>query len=70
MSRLTESPAWKALEAHRAALNGVHMRSLFEADPRRNERYTLSAAGSAQLEREENRWHAVTAAVNQVLRTV
>src|SRR5688572_6305910 len=45
MSRLTESPAWKALDAHRATLDGVHMRDLFAADPRRNERYTLHAAG-------------------------
>jgi glucose-6-phosphate isomerase len=45
MSRLTQSPAWNALAAHRAALSGVHMRALFEADPRRNERYWLHAAG-------------------------
>jgi len=45
MSRLTESPAWKALDAHRATLDGVHMRDLFALDPRRNERYTLHAAG-------------------------
>jgi glucose-6-phosphate isomerase len=45
MSRLTESPAWKALDAHRAAMDGVHMRDLFAAEPRRNERYTLHAAG-------------------------
>ncbi len=45
MSRLTESPAWKALDAHRAGMDGVHMRDLFAADPRRNERYTLHASG-------------------------
>ncbi len=45
MSRLTESPAWKALVTHHAAFRGIHMRELFAADPRRNERYTLRAAG-------------------------
>jgi glucose-6-phosphate isomerase len=45
MSRLTDSPAWKALEQHRAGLNAVHMRDLFASDPRRNERYTLQATG-------------------------
>jgi glucose-6-phosphate isomerase len=45
MSRLTTSPAWKALAAHRASLRGVHMRDLFDADPQRCERYTLRAAG-------------------------
>jgi glucose-6-phosphate isomerase len=45
MSRLTESPAWKVLAEHRAALKEVHMRDLFAADSRRNERYTLQAAG-------------------------
>ena len=44
MSRLTESSAWKALEAHRTAFR-VHMRDLFAADPQRFERFSLSAAG-------------------------
>jgi|SRR5581483_2054331 len=37
---------------------------------RRTRTYTLTAAGSKQLEAEESRWQAVTAAVNRVLRTV
>ena len=45
MSQLTCSPAWIALEQHRARVAGLHMRDLFSADPRRNERYTLRAAG-------------------------
>ncbi|MPZ42601.1 MAG: glucose-6-phosphate isomerase [Betaproteobacteria bacterium] len=45
MSRLTESPAWKTLAAHRADINGVHMRELFAAEPPRSERYTLQGAG-------------------------
>jgi glucose-6-phosphate isomerase len=45
MSRLTQSQAWIALEAHRASVASTHMRELFRADPRRDERYTVQAAG-------------------------
>ncbi|RME84315.1 MAG: glucose-6-phosphate isomerase [Caldilineae bacterium] len=41
MSRLTESSAWKALEAHQAEMADVHMRDLFAEDPRRFERFSL-----------------------------
>jgi PadR family transcriptional regulator, regulatory protein PadR len=37
---------------------------------RRSRIYRLTTAGRQQLESEETRWHTVTAAVNQVLRTV
>jgi PadR family transcriptional regulator PadR len=37
---------------------------------RRARIYELTAAGKRQLEAEESRWQAVTAAVNRVLRTV
>ena len=37
---------------------------------RRARIYELTAAGKKQLAAEESRWHAVTAAVNRVLRTV
>ena len=37
---------------------------------RRARIYELTAAGKKQLEAEESRWHAVTSAVNRVLRTV
>jgi len=37
---------------------------------RRARDYELTAAGRKQLEAEESRWHAVTSAVNRVLRTV
>ena len=37
---------------------------------RRARKYELTAAGKKQLAAEESRWEAVTAAVNQVLRTV
>jgi len=35
MSSLINSPAWKALEAHRREMSEVHMRDLFEEDPKR-----------------------------------
>ena len=38
-------PAWKALEAHARALRGLHLRTLFDDDPRRGERLTAEAAG-------------------------
>lgn len=37
---------------------------------RRARVYELTAAGRKQLDAETSRWHAVTAAVNRVLRTV
>jgi len=45
MSTLTDSAAWKALDAHRSFVAGLHMRDLFAADPGRAARFTLSAAG-------------------------
>jgi len=41
MTRLTEKPAWKALQAHFGKIGGQHMRQMFEEDPGRFERYTL-----------------------------
>jgi len=37
---------------------------------RRARIYELTAEGKRRLDAEENRWHAVTSAVNRVLRTV
>ncbi|QDF97201.1 glucose-6-phosphate isomerase [Azoarcus sp. DD4] len=45
MDQLTNTPAWRALAAHRAELGDVRMRAQFEADPGRFERHTLRAAG-------------------------
>jgi glucose-6-phosphate isomerase len=42
-----QMPAWQALEQHRAALAGVHLRRLFEEDPGRFDR--LSATGGGIL---------------------
>ncbi len=44
-STLAARPAWKALVAHRAAMDGVTLASLFAADPARGTRYTVDAAG-------------------------
>ena len=41
MTSLTDSPAWKALEAQRRDLEGRGLRSLFAEDPRRFEKYSL-----------------------------
>jgi glucose-6-phosphate isomerase len=45
MSKLTDSPAWKALAAHHAATQNVQMRDLFAKDPKRFERMSREAAG-------------------------
>lgn len=45
MSRLTQSPAWKALAAHRAALEGTSLRDLFAADAGRFDRYRIAFDG-------------------------
>lgn len=37
---LTDLPAWKGLQAHRAAWNNVHLRDLFKTDPKRFDRYS------------------------------
>jgi glucose-6-phosphate isomerase len=42
---LTDLPAWKALQAHRRALESVHMRDLFAADPRRFDRFHVKSGG-------------------------
>jgi glucose-6-phosphate isomerase len=41
---VTESPEWAALTAHHDELAGRHLRELFEADPARAERMTVTAA--------------------------
>jgi glucose-6-phosphate isomerase len=45
MTASTARPAWKALAAHHATLQEVHLRDLFAADPARGERLTAEAAG-------------------------
>ncbi|WP_095498091.1 glucose-6-phosphate isomerase [Paraferrimonas haliotis] len=45
MSQLTQSSAWKALAQHKQSIESQHMRTWFEQQPDRAERYSLSAAG-------------------------
>ena len=41
MSKLTESPAWTALAAHRKDMQDVRIRALFERDPQRHHAFSL-----------------------------
>jgi glucose-6-phosphate isomerase len=54
MSDLTESPAWRALAAHRDAMFTVHVRDLFAADARRFERFSLEL-GDVLVDYSKNR---------------
>ncbi len=40
MSKLTQSPAWQALDAHALRLNAQHLRELFARDPERVRRFS------------------------------
>jgi glucose-6-phosphate isomerase len=42
MSALIQSSAWKALEAHYEQIKETHMRDLFEQDPKRFEKFSLT----------------------------
>src|SRR5215475_1434533 len=44
-SRLTDTPAWRALADHHRTMQGRHLRDLFADDPGRGERMTAEAAG-------------------------
>jgi glucose-6-phosphate isomerase len=41
MSRLTQSPAWQALVAHRAEMDRTNLRALFATDPERFQKFSL-----------------------------
>jgi len=43
--RLTDRPAWKALQAHVPAVRDLHLRDLFAAEPGRAERLSVEGAG-------------------------
>lgn len=56
---------------HRMEENGwIRAEWVTKESGRRARIYELTAAGKKQLNAEESRWQAVTAAVNRVLRTV
>ena len=42
---LTKRNAWKALQAHYKTVRGVHLRTLFADDPKRDERMAAEAVG-------------------------
>jgi glucose-6-phosphate isomerase len=42
---LVTSPAWQALDKHYREIKDVHLRTLFQEDPKRGERMALEAAG-------------------------
>ena len=42
---VTARPAWKGLEAHHEKVRDLHLRTLFENDPKRGERLTAEAVG-------------------------
>ncbi|MDA0294082.1 MAG: glucose-6-phosphate isomerase [Verrucomicrobia bacterium] len=44
-STLTNSPAWKELQAHHGEVASLHLRQLFAADPERGDRFTAEACG-------------------------
>src|SRR5579859_8063736 len=54
MSVLTESPAWRALAAHRDAMLSLHLRELFAADAKRFERFSLEL-GDVLVDYSKNR---------------
>jgi transcriptional regulator len=67
--RAEEGSLYPAL--HRMEESGwVRARWITKDTGRRARIYDITASGRSQLEAEEARWRAVTAAVNRVLRTV
>jgi PadR family transcriptional regulator, regulatory protein PadR len=67
--RADEGSLYPAL--HRMEQDGWIRAEWITKDTGRRARiYELTAAGKKQLANEESRWHAVTTAVNRVLRTV
>ncbi len=45
MAPITESPEWRALDAHFDTMRDVHLRDLFDADPQRGEQMTVELDG-------------------------
>ena len=67
--RVEEGSLYPAL--HRMEEDGwIRAEWITKDNGRRARVYELTAAGRKQLAAEESRWHAVTLAVNRVLRTV
>src|SRR5271163_1962697 len=45
MAPLTELPAWKALGEHYKKIEPIHLKELFDKDPKRAEKFVVEAAG-------------------------
>ena len=56
---ITDTPEWRRLADHHAALAGVHLRDLFAGDPKRGETMTVEA-GDLLLDYSKNRITAET----------
>jgi len=54
MSKLTQSLAWQALNAHYASIKNIHMRQMFQDDPARFERFSVKF-GSLLFDYSKNR---------------
>ena len=61
-SKLTQSPAWKALQAHQAEIASLQMRELFARSPERAREFSLEA-GSLLLDYSKHRVTAATLAL-------
>ncbi len=59
MSKLTQSAAWQALEAHHAAIEPVHLRQMFQDDPARFDKFSLQF-GSLLFDYSKNRINGET----------
>ncbi|MGD9022718.1 MAG: glucose-6-phosphate isomerase, partial [Deltaproteobacteria bacterium] len=42
MTALVQSPAWRALQTHCEKMRGIHMQTLFEKDPQRFEKFSMT----------------------------
>ncbi len=45
MTSFVETPAWRALAAHHDSIKNTYLRSMFQADPGRAERFSAEGAG-------------------------
>lgn len=62
MSKLTLSPAWQALSAHFATMQSMHMRQMFQDDPKRFEKFTVQL-GDLFFDYSKNRINEETVAL-------
>jgi len=61
-SKLTQSPAWRALQAHQTEIADLQMRELFARDPGRAKKFSLQA-GALLLDYSKHRMTAATLAL-------